>query len=41
MGLMNMRGRAALMGGIVEIESQSGAGTTVFVRVPVAENGHK
>ena len=28
-------------GGIVEIESQSGAGTTVFVRVPVAENGHE
>ena len=41
MGLINMRERAALIGGTVEIESQSGEGTTVFVRVPVAENGNK
>ena len=41
MGLINMRERAALINGALEIESQSGAGTTVFVRVPVAENGHQ
>ena len=41
MGLINMRERAALIGGIVEIESQAGEGTTVFVRVPVAENGNQ
>lgn len=39
MGLINMQERAALVGGVVEIESQSGEGTTVFVRVPVATNG--
>ncbi|HEU4870887.1 MAG TPA: GAF domain-containing sensor histidine kinase [Pyrinomonadaceae bacterium] len=41
MGLINMRERAALIGGTVEIESQPGEGTTVFVRVPVKENGNK
>ena len=35
MGLMNMRERASLVGGIVEIETKPGAGTTVFVKVPV------
>ena len=35
MGLLNMRERAALAGGEMEIESAAGAGTTVFVRVPV------
>ena len=35
MGLTNMRERAALIGGTIEIESQPGDGTTVFVRVPV------
>lgn len=35
MGLTNMRERAALIGGTVEIETQPGYGTTVFVRVPV------
>ena len=39
MGLINMRERAALIDGTLEIESQPGEGTTVFVRVPVAENG--
>lgn len=39
MGLINIQERASLIGGIVEIESQSGAGTTIFVRVPVSENG--
>ena len=35
MGLINIRERAALIGGSVEIESEPGQGTTVFVRVPV------
>lgn len=37
MGIINMKERAAIVGGSVEIESDSGAGTTVFVRVPVSE----
>jgi PAS domain S-box-containing protein len=39
MGLINMRERAALVGGRMEIESSPGAGTTVFVRVPVPGRG--
>lgn len=35
MGLTNMRERAALIGGRVEVESEPGSGTTIFVRVPV------
>ncbi len=35
-GLTGMRERAALIGGNLEIESAPGAGTTVFVRVPVS-----
>ena len=34
MGVVNMRERAALVGGSLEIESTPGKGTTVFVRVP-------
>jgi signal transduction histidine kinase len=34
MGVVNMRERAALVGGELEIESTPGAGTTIFVRVP-------
>ena len=41
MGLINMRERASLIDGTIEIESQPGAGTTVFVRVPIDENGHQ
>ncbi|HEX8556765.1 MAG TPA: PAS domain S-box protein [Pyrinomonadaceae bacterium] len=37
MGLTNMRERAALVGGELEIESAPGAGTTIFVRVPINE----
>jgi signal transduction histidine kinase len=34
-GLLNMRERAAFVGGVLEIESSPNEGTTVFVRVPV------
>jgi two-component system CheB/CheR fusion protein len=40
-GLLGMRERAALLGGALEIESASGKGTTIFVRVPVAEHGQQ
>jgi len=36
MGLDGMRERAALIGGRLEVESTSGRGTTLFVRVPIA-----
>ena len=35
MGLTGIQERASLMGGHVEVESTPGAGTTLFVRVPV------
>jgi PAS domain S-box-containing protein len=35
LGLAGMRERAALVGGTVTLESSPGAGTTVFVRLPV------
>ncbi len=35
MGVINMRERAALSGGSLETESSPGAGTTIFVRVPL------
>lgn len=34
-GLLNMRERAAYVGGTLEIESAPGEGTTVFARVPI------
>lgn len=37
MGLTNIKERAALVNGHIEIESQPGVGTTVFARVPVSE----
>ncbi len=36
MGLVNMRERAALVGGTLEIESIPGKGTTSFVRIPLS-----
>jgi signal transduction histidine kinase len=36
LGLLGMQERATLAGGSVEIESSPGAGTTVFVRLPLA-----
>lgn len=38
LGLFGMQERASYLGGTVEIESTPGRGTTVRVRVPVAEN---
>src|SRR4029079_11102072 len=35
LGLIGMRERAAVVGGNIEIESQSNSGTTVVVRIPV------
>ena len=40
-GLIDMRERAALAGGTVEIESTPGSGTTVFVRIPLAAQPDK
>jgi two-component system CheB/CheR fusion protein len=37
LGLRGIRERAALLGGTVEIESGSGSGTTIFVRLPDGE----
>jgi two-component system CheB/CheR fusion protein len=34
-GMLNMRERAAYVGGMLEIESTPGEGTTVFARIPV------
>jgi len=34
-GLINMRERASFVGGTLEIESNPGDGTTVFVRIPI------
>jgi two-component system sensor histidine kinase NreB len=36
MGLVNMRERASLIGGALEIETAPGKGSTIFVRVPVS-----
>jgi signal transduction histidine kinase len=35
LGLLGMQERATLAGGSLEIESHPGAGTTVFVRIPL------
>jgi two-component system CheB/CheR fusion protein len=40
MGLVNMRERAALMGGAVEIERSESGGTTVIVRAPAVFRDH-
>jgi PAS domain S-box-containing protein len=36
LGLVSMQERAALIGGVITIESEPGRGTTIFVRVPIA-----
>ena len=40
LGLHGMRERAALVGGMVTIESTPGEGTTIYVRVPVLGGDH-
>lgn len=39
LGLLGMRERAAMLGGTVTVESAVGAGTSVFVRIPVGSRG--
>ncbi|HKS35899.1 MAG TPA: PAS domain-containing sensor histidine kinase [Verrucomicrobiae bacterium] len=41
LGLIDMRERAALAGGTVEIESAPRSGTTIFVRIPLAAQPRK
>ena len=36
-GLASMTERAALAGGVCEIESSPGQGTTIFIRVPLTQ----
>ena len=39
LGLIGMHERAALAGGTLDIESEVGKGTTIFVRVPLTDGG--
>jgi len=39
LGLLGMQERAALVGGTLEIESSPGGGTSLFVRIPLADEG--
>ncbi len=41
LGLLGMRERVKLVGGTIEFESTPGAGAAVFVRIPLADRGHK
>jgi signal transduction histidine kinase len=41
LGLLGMEERAALIGGRITIESRPGAGTAVFLEVPVERDGYK
>jgi len=36
LGMSGMRERADLIGGTIEIESEVGKGTTIYVRIPIA-----
>ena len=38
LGLIGMRQRAEAVGGSIQLESAAGAGTTLFVRVPLHDN---
>ncbi len=40
MGLMNMRERAALAGGRLDIESSADHGTSIYVRIPHQPAAH-
>jgi signal transduction histidine kinase len=37
LGLLGMSERAALVGGVLHVESSPGAGTTIRVRIPAAD----
>jgi signal transduction histidine kinase len=39
LGLAGMKQRVQAVGGVIQVESTPGGGTTVFVRVPIRENG--
>lgn len=39
LGLLGMRERAVVFGGELDIESSPGGSTTVFLRIPVSEEG--
>lgn len=41
LGLVSMQERAALIGGAIDIESEPGRGTTIFVSVPIASGGEE
>jgi PAS domain S-box-containing protein len=41
LGLLGMRERASLLGGTLEVESASGAGTSIFVRIPLDAGGQE
>jgi signal transduction histidine kinase len=38
LGLLGMKERAELMGGTFTVESESGKGTTVYIRVPLSRS---
>jgi signal transduction histidine kinase len=38
LGLVSMRERIELVGGTLEIETEEGQGTTLFVRIPLPPN---
>jgi len=39
LGLLGMQERVNLVGGVLEVESSAGAGTTIFVRLPLEQTG--
>lgn len=41
LGLLGMKERAELIGGLLEIGSQKGEGTSVVLRIPISEGGEK
>lgn len=41
LGLLGMRERAALLGGTINVESEPGVGTTLFVRIPFDASGEE
>ena len=41
LGLLGVRERVALLGGTVDVESAPGAGTTIFVRIPIDVSGRR